>query len=89
MTEIIEEGETKNKRRVTTNTPALLSARKSFSNSRLGNIINVLLDMKSNGYSEYTLNFVSKALSFLAKHADLNNAEAVKLFISEYSANNS
>jgi integrase len=45
--------------------------------------------MKSNGYSEYTLNFVSKALSFLNKHADLNNAEAVKMFIGEYTANNS
>ncbi|MGA2769015.1 MAG: site-specific integrase [Candidatus Bathyarchaeia archaeon] len=53
------------------------------------NIINVLIDVKSNGYSEYTLNFASKALSFLAKHADLNDSEAVKRFISEYNANNS
>lgn len=51
-------------------------------------IINVLIDMKSNGYSEYTLNFVSKALTFLAKHADLNDTEAVKKFIGEYDADN-
>jgi hypothetical protein len=63
---------------VTTNTPAIPAARQSFLNSCPENIINILVDMKSSGYSEYTLNFVSKALSFLAKHADLNDTETVQ-----------
>jgi hypothetical protein len=65
---------TKPRRRVTANTPALLAARQCFLSKCSGKIINVLLNMKNNGYSEYTLNFVSKALRFLSAHADLNSS---------------
>lgn len=44
--------------------------------------------MRSNGYIEYTLNFVSKALGFLGKHADLSDPEVVKNFVGGYNANN-
>jgi integrase len=43
-----------------------------------------LLHMKSKGYSQYTLRFVSKALKFLAKHSNLDNPESVKNFIANH-----
>jgi len=44
-------------------------------------IINVLLQMKNNGLSDYTIKNNSKALRFLDNHTDLNNPEAVKTLI--------
>jgi integrase len=44
-------------------------------------ILNVLIEMEKNARSKYTINFTSKALEFLAKHADLNQPEQVKAFI--------
>jgi len=37
--------------------------------------------MKNNNKSNYTIRFVDKSLTYLSKHADLDNPEAVKQFI--------
>jgi integrase len=37
--------------------------------------------MKNNGKSEYSIRFVDKALTYISKHADLNEPEQVKHFI--------
>ena len=34
--------------------------------------------MKNNGKSDYSIRFVDKALTYLSKHADLNEPEQVK-----------
>jgi integrase len=49
------------------------------------NIINLLIRLRSGGYKESTLKNMGYSLKHLAKHVDLNNAEAVKLFISSKS----
>ena len=41
----------------------------------------VLGEMKKQGFSEYTITFNRKALSYLAKHSDLDNPESVKGYI--------
>ena len=46
-----------------------------------GKIINTLLKLKALGKSESTLKFVSSRLRYLAKNVDLDNPEAVNLFI--------
>jgi len=46
-------------------------------------ILNVLIDMKKNNKSDYTINFTRKALSYLRKHTSLEEPEAVKLLIAE------
>jgi integrase len=43
--------------------------------------LNVLVKMKNNGKSDYTIKFADKALTYISKHTDLNNPEAVKQFI--------
>ena len=65
-----------NRRRVTTSTPAL--------SDYTPTIVNVLLSMKKEGYSQDTLRFVSKALKFLNNHCNLNDTENVKEFIANY-----
>ena len=46
-------------------------------------LINLLIKMDKDGtYSKYTIRQVSKSLGLTAKHADLNNPEEVKYFIS-------
>jgi hypothetical protein len=42
-------------------------------------IVNVLIQMKKNNKSDYTINFTRKALSYLAKHTSLAEPEAVNL----------
>jgi len=42
---------------------------------------NILIQMKSNNKSDYTINFTRRTLNFLAKHTTLAEPEAVKLFI--------
>jgi len=46
--------------------------------------LNILIKMKNDNKSDYTIRFTSKALSFLNKHADLNNPEQVKTFIASH-----
>jgi hypothetical protein len=38
--------------------------------------------MKKDNKSDYTINFTRKALTYLAKHTNLDEPEAVKLLIS-------
>jgi integrase len=44
--------------------------------------------MKDNNASEYTIHFTSKALSFLSKHANLENPDEVKHFIANLQSRN-
>jgi len=44
-------------------------------------ILNVLIKLKNNGKSNYTIKFVDKSLTYLNKHADLDKPEEVKQFI--------
>jgi integrase len=44
-------------------------------------ILNVLVQMKKDNKSDYTINFTRKALSYLSKHASLAEPEAVKMLI--------
>ena len=43
--------------------------------------LNVLIQMKNDVKSDYTINFTRKSLAFLARHTDLTESEAVKHFI--------
>jgi integrase len=45
------------------------------------NILNILVRMKNNNKSDYTIRFTDKSLTLISKHADLNNPEAVKQFV--------
>jgi integrase len=47
-------------------------------------ILNVLIQMKNDNKSDYTINFTRKALNLLAKHASLSEPEAVKHFIAQH-----
>ncbi|MDH5483498.1 MAG: site-specific integrase [Candidatus Bathyarchaeota archaeon] len=49
-------------------------------------MLNVLIQMKKDNKSNYTINFTRKALGFLGKHTSLAEPEAVKLFIAELEA---
>jgi integrase len=44
-------------------------------------ILNILIQMKNNARSDYTIQNTSKSLRYLDKHADLNQPEQVKQFI--------
>jgi hypothetical protein len=46
--------------------------------------LNVLIQMKNDNKSDYTINFTRKALNFLAKHTSLKEPEAVKMLIAEH-----
>jgi len=50
--------------------------------------LNVLVRMKNNGKSDYTIKFVDKSLRHISDHADLNNSEAVKQFIANKPVSN-
>jgi integrase len=47
-------------------------------------IINLLIQMKNDNKSDYTINFTRKALTFLAKHTSLTEPEAVKHLIAQH-----
>jgi integrase len=49
--------------------------------SNLNTALNILIQMKADNKSDYTINFTRKALSFLSKHSNLAEPEAVKMFI--------
>jgi integrase len=51
--------------------------------------LNVLIQMKNDNKSDYTINFARKALNFLAKHTSLNEPETVKHFIAQLKTSNS
>jgi integrase len=51
--------------------------------------LNVLIQMKNDNKSDYTINFTRKALNFLAKHTSLSEPEAVKHFIAQLKTSNS
>ncbi|MCJ7430939.1 site-specific integrase [Candidatus Bathyarchaeota archaeon] len=44
-------------------------------------ILNVLAQMKNNGRSDYSIEFVDKSLTHISQHADLSEPEQVKRFI--------
>ena len=44
-------------------------------------ILNILVEMKNAGKSDYCTKFVDKALTYLSKHANLNEPEQVKQYI--------
>jgi len=46
-------------------------------------LLNVLVRMKNNGKSDYTIKAVDKSLKHIAKHADLDNPDTVKQFIAD------
>lgn len=43
-------------------------------------ILNVLIKMKNNGNSDYTIKATDKSLTQISKHADLSKPETVKRF---------
>ncbi len=47
-------------------------------------ILNILIQMKNDNRSDYTINFTRKALTFLAKHTSLTEPEAVKHFTAQH-----
>jgi len=49
-------------------------------------IPNLLLQMKADGKSNYSINFTRKALTLIQKHAPLTQPEAVKAFIATINA---
>ncbi len=51
--------------------------------------MNVLIKLKNNAKSDYTIKFVDKSLTHLSKHADLNSPEQVKQFIANKPTSNS
>ena len=50
--------------------------------------MNVLIKMKNNAKSDYSIRFVDKALTHLSQHADLNKSEQVKQFIASKNVSN-
>jgi integrase len=46
-------------------------------------LLNLLIQMRSDNKSDYTINFTRKALTYLSKHTSLSEPEAVKLFIAD------
>ena len=51
-------------------------------------ILNVLMKMENNGKSNYSIKFVDKALTYISKHANLNEPEKVKQFIANLQVSN-
>jgi hypothetical protein len=47
-------------------------------------IPNVLIQMKKDNKSDYTINYTRKAFTFLSKHTSLQEPEAVKLFMATH-----
>jgi integrase len=77
-----------NRRRVTTNTPALKCCNPSQTQQNTAQILNVLAQMKNNARSEYSIRFVDKSLTYISKHANLNEPEQVKQFIANLQTTN-
>ena len=78
-------------RRFSANTPALISDIPQTAEAKALNIrpaeakiLNLLVQMKKDNKSDYTINFARKALTFLSQHTSLAEPEAVKLFIATH-----
>jgi len=52
-------------------------------------ILNILIKLKNNAKSDHTIKFVDKALTYLSKHADLNEPEQVKQLIANLQTSDS
>ena len=52
-------------------------------------IPNVLIQMKNDNKSDYTIEFTRKALTFISKHTALNEPEAVKAFVANLKVSDS
>ncbi|HUV98505.1 MAG TPA: hypothetical protein VMW14_03280, partial [Candidatus Paceibacterota bacterium] len=52
-------------------------------------IPNILVQMKNDNKSKYTINFTRKALTYLDKHANLNEPEQVKALIANLETSDS
>jgi integrase len=50
--------------------------------------LNVLIQMKNDNKSDYTINFTRKALNTISKHADLNKPEEVRTFLAMLKTSN-
>ena len=50
--------------------------------------MNVLIKAQTDGLSDCTIEWIDKALTYLSKHADLNNPEAVKHYIARIQSGN-
>jgi len=70
-----------NRRRVTSSTPCPIPVTHA--------ILNILINLKNNAKSDYTIKFVDKALTRIDKHADLDKPEEVKKFIAQMDTSNS
>ena len=57
-----------------------------ITNTATNTIPNILLQMKNDNKSNYTIKFTRKALSFLSKHTTLNEPEAVRAFLASLNA---
>ena len=53
----------------------------AVSSQNTASILNILIQMKNNARSDYTIENTSKSLKYLDKHADLTQPEQVKQFI--------
>jgi len=51
-------------------------------------ILNILAQMKNNARSDYSIEFVDKSLTYISKHANLNEPEQVKTFIANLRTSN-
>ena len=51
--------------------------------------MNILIKLKNNAKSDYTIRFIDKALTYLDKYTDLENPESVKTFIANLETSNS
>jgi integrase len=59
----------------------------NFPNTTLDSkILNVLVQMKKDNKSDYTINFTRKAITYLSQHTGLAEPEAVKLFVATHKA---
>ena len=51
-------------------------------------ILNILVEMKNNGQSDYSIRFADKALTYISNHANLNEPEQVKQLIANKNVSN-
>ena len=56
--------------------------------SRNPPILNILIKLKNNNKSDYTIRFVDKSLTHLSQHADLDKPEEVKQYIASKTVSN-
>jgi integrase len=81
-----------NPRRVNQANPQVLNTNPHIfdptNNKQETSILNILIEQKKNNKSIYTIQNTNKKLTQLAKYSDLNNPEAIKLYIAELKVRN-